>query len=295
MSTRALSHLLIAAGLAFGVAACGSDEAGQSSPGGTSTSPPVSADYEHLTGGDDVVISYAEVGGFVPREVAFQQTPILLVSGDGQAISPGAQIEIYPAPLLPAVQTRSITEEGIQALLAIADEAGLLRDVEYDDPTNIADASTARVVINVNGETYVHEAYALGIGAVGGPEAGGDNETSPERQALAEFVAQLRDLDGLIGADQLGEQELLEPDAYGIEAIEVDDLSDLGSDGIEPTVVDWPDDAPVALADAASCTSIAADTVGELFAESNQLTFFDDEGITYQVFVRPSLPGDECA
>jgi hypothetical protein len=123
--------------------------------------------YEHPVGADDVVVEYAEVGGFTTREFAFQQTPNVLVSGDGRVFGPGAQIEIYPGPLLPAVQVQPITEQGIQAMLAAADEAGLLRDVEYEQPTNIADASTARVTINVNGETFVHEAYALGIGLPG--------------------------------------------------------------------------------------------------------------------------------
>lgn len=289
MRTRVLSPVLIAAALAFGVVACGSDDAGQTSSGGTATLPPTSPGSEHPTGADEVVISYAEVGGFVPREVAFQQTPTLLVSGDGQAISPGAQIAIYPAPLLPALQTRTITEEGIQAILTAADEAGLLADIEYDEPTNIADASTARVVISANGETYVHEAYALGLAPIDG------EETSPERQALAAFIAQLNDLETLVGADQLGAQELLEPTAFGIEALVVDDLSAYENDGIEPTMVDWPADASVRLADASTCTTVPAAEVDAVFAEANQLTFFDDAGVTYQVLVRPILPGDECA
>ena len=246
MKLRAIASIGLGLALAVGVTACGDDTVEEGTPQSDDTLPPVADGYEHPTGADEVVIEYAEVGGFVPREVAFQQTPNLLISGDGRAFSPGAQIEIYPGPLLPAVQVQAITEEGIQTILAAADEAGLLADVEYEAPTNIADASTAQVTISVNGETYVHEAYALGIAS---PDGSGE-ETTPQRQALADFVAQLSDLTTLVGADNLGETSLYEPEFYAIEAVVVDDLTAYGGDGIEPTVVEWPADVTVRLADA---------------------------------------------
>ena len=273
---------------ALGFAACGGDS---DSPAADDSLPPVADDYQHPNGADDVVIEYAEVGGFVPREFAFQQTPNVLVSGDGRVFGPGAQIAIYPGPLLPAVQVQPITEQGIQAILAAADAAGLFQQVDYEQPTNIADASTARVTINVNGATYVHEAYALGLAGAGD----GGEETTPERQALADFVAQLNDLTGLVGADQLGEQTLFDPAEFGIEAIVVEDLSVYGGDGIEPTLVDWPADVSVRLVDGSTCTVVPASEVAEVFGAANQLTFFTDADVTYQVLVKPILPGSDCA
>ena len=122
MDKRIVPVLLAAA---LGLAACGSDS--DSTAAGDSL-PPVVDGYQHPTGADDVVIEYAEVGGFMPRDFAFRQTPNVLISGDGRSFSPGAQIEIYPGPLLPAVQVWSIGEDGIQEALAAADEAGLLQD-----------------------------------------------------------------------------------------------------------------------------------------------------------------------
>lgn len=285
MNKRIISVLLAAA---LGVVACGSDSG---SPAADDSLPPVNDGYQHSNGADDVVIEYAEVGGFVPREFAFQQTPNVLVSGNGRVFGPGAQIAIYPGPLLPAVQVQPITEEGIQAILAAAEEAGLFQQVDYEQPTNIADASTARVTINVNGETFVHEAYALGLALPGE----GSEETTSERQALADFIAQLNDPTGFVGADQLGEQTIFDPAEYGIEAIVVDDLSVYGTDGIEPTLVDWPADASVRLADASTCTVVSAAEVGETFGAANQLTFFTDADVTYQVLAKPILPGATCA
>jgi len=284
MNKRFVPVLIVAA---LGFAACGSDS---DSPAADDSLPPVADGYHYPTGAGDVVVEYAEVGGFIPREFAFQQTPNVLVSGDGRVFGPGAQIAIYPGPLLPAVQVQPITEEGIQAILAAADEAGLLQEVEYEQPTNIADASTARVTITVNGETYVHEAYALGLANPG--ESG--QETTPERQALADFIAQLNDLAGLVGADELGEQEIFDPSEYGIEALVVEDLSVYGTDGIEPTVVDWPADASFRLADAAICTVVPASAVGDTLTAANQLTFFTDADVTYQVLAKPILPGTDC-
>lgn len=271
--------------------ACGSDDTEPAAPSSDSTLPPVGSPdgFEHPTGADEVVFSYAEVGGFTTREFAFQQTPNVLVSGDGRVFSPGAQIAIYPGPLLPAVQVQPITEAGIQALLSAAQDAGLFAEIDYEQPTNIADASTARVEINVGGETFVHEAYALGLA-----QPGSGAESTPERQALAEFLMELGDLAALVGTDNLGDTELFAPETYEIEAIPVDDLSAFGSDGIEPTVVEWPSDVGVRLAAATECTRVSATEIEAVLAEANQLTFFDDDGVTYQLLARPALPGRTC-
>jgi hypothetical protein len=292
MTMRLIPLMLVIAGL--GVAACGSDDAQQSSPSSDSTLPSVPADdapsraYPHPEGADDVVVSYAELGGFVPIEYAFRQPPNIVISGDGRVFTPGAQIEIYPGPLLPAVQVQTITEAGIQNVLAAADDAGLLADLDLTEDSLVADASTATVTISATGETWVHQAYALDF-------AGPDGEqTTPARQALRDFLAQLGDLPTLAGPGNLGESALFEPDAYEIQAIPVDDVAAYGTDGIDPTIETWPSDVSVRLVDAAACTVVPAAEVGELLQSANQLTFFTDAGVTYQVLVRPALPGSTC-
>ncbi len=74
----------------------------------------------------------------------------------------------------------------------------------------------------------------------------------------------------------------------------VDDLSAYGTDGIEPTVVDWPDDSTVRLADAPTCTVVSAAEVGDTLLAADQLTFFTDADVTYQVLAKPMLPGTIC-
>ena len=244
--------------------------------------PPTTAQsgFAHPTGADDVVVRIAYEGGFIPVEMAFLNLPTLLVSGDGHVYVQGPVPEIYPGPLLPNIQISPVTEAGVQDLLGLADEHGLLADVEYTDPTNIADAPNTVVEIAANGETFRHSAYALGL----------DEETDPARRALADFVAAATG-DWMYGPNpEVGPQEQFQGEHFLIRASEVGDYTG----EIEPTVVEWPADASVRLADAAECATIPTSEVGELFAGANQLTFFAEDGITYQLTVKPQLPGDAC-
>ncbi|MEQ9162655.1 MAG: hypothetical protein RLN74_08105, partial [Ilumatobacter fluminis] len=207
------------------------------------------------------------------------QLPSLLVTGDAREFSLGPQIEIYPGPLLPNVQLADIGEAGIQELLALADEHGLLQDREYDADTNVADASDTVVTISANGETYVHRAYALGLG--GGP---GMTEETGDRAELQAFV------DAALMTLGTSETEAFEADAYLVRSFPIDDVSGYE---IEPTIVEWTVDG-VDLAAASDCVEIPADQVADLFVDANQLTFFEQDGTTYQLAVKPQLPGDSC-
>ncbi len=125
------------------------------------------------------------MGGFVPVDYDFLNLPSLLVTGDGRVIEQGPQIEIYPGPLLPNLQQRTISEAGIQALLRLAEEHDLFRDVEYENPTNIADAPFTVVKISANGATYEHNVYALGLG--------GDGTETDEARAQSGLVRRAGD------------------------------------------------------------------------------------------------------
>ncbi|MEQ8439332.1 MAG: hypothetical protein RIB65_17715 [Ilumatobacter fluminis] len=295
--TRATA-LIVPAALAFTLAACGDDSepaadepidtvvdttAAPTTPPTTAppTAPPttVADGYEHPTGADEVVVSIAYEGGFMTMEATFAQLPSLLVTGDAREFSLGPQIEIYPGPLLPNVQLADIGEAGIQELLALADEHGLLQDREYDADTNVADASDTVVTISANGETYVHRAYALGLG--GGP---GMTEETGDRAELQAFV------DAALMTLGTSETEAFEADAYLVRSFPIDDVSGYE---IEPTIVEWTVDG-VDLAAASDCVEIPADQVADLFVDANQLTFFEQDGTTYQLAVKPQLPGDSC-
>lgn len=276
---------------ALALTACGEDtDEPAAEPDGTdvtapptdpTTTDPGGAAYEHPTGADEVVVSIEQEGGFATVEMIFSRVPTLLVSGDGRQFTPGPQIAIYPGPLLPNVQVADIGEEGIQALLALADDHGLFQDREYEAPTNIADATDTVVTIRVDGETYVHRAYALGI--EDRLDEAGTVIEDEARQQLADFVA-------AASSEIRADTRAFDAEHYLVRATPIDDLS--GFD-VEPTVVPWPADVDVDLS-TADCVEIAADAIGDTFAEANQLTFFEQDGVTYQLAAKPKLPGAAC-
>jgi hypothetical protein len=304
-TTAPIAALISVAALAL--AACGDDSASQA-PAPTVTLPPATStpstepapsepapsepaptpSTDPAAESDDIVLRIAFEGGFVPVEVAFASPPTLLVTADGRVIQPGMTTMQFPGPLVQPFFQRTITDEGIEAIIALADEYGLLTDVEYESNDNIADAADTVVTLTVGDETYEHRAYALGID---GSANGG--ESDPDRTALFEFVTAVSDLPTAVGAENLGPEEPYVPDAYLIRATPLD-APPAAEDGIEPKVVDWPADASVALADAAECAEVPAGEVGELFESADQITYFAEGDTTYQLAVTPKLPGRSC-
>ena len=258
-----LPLVAIASFLALGLIACGDDSTstpatqpttGESLPPVTTPPPDTTpgdtgADgIEHPTGADDVVLQISSMGGFVPVDHDFAALPWLLVTGDGRVIQQGPQIEIYPGPLLPNVLQRTISEAGIQALLRLAEEhdlfrRGRVRGQRRTSPTPRSRLSRSRPTARPTSTTRTRSAWA-----VTGPRPTRRGRIWPS------FVEQANDVVTAAGADTLGPEEPFEATSYLIRA-RVADASALDGD-IEPTMVDWPADAPVRLADASECATL---------------------------------------
>jgi hypothetical protein len=284
-----LGALAATPALAALLAACGSDaQTADSTADTTADSTGNTAGgtgIERPTGKDDVVLRFGYVGGFVPQGFAFMNAPSLLVSGDGRVIQGGVVPAIYPGPLLPALNERSITEAGIQRLLDLAETAHLLQTPpDYSAEIMVADAADTQVIINAKDQNFLHQAAALGFDTP---------EKTDARQALAKFVELISDLATVVGAENLGAEIPFAPESYRLQARAVTEEELTGFD-VEPTRVPWPADAGVALADAAECAIASADVVGALLTEANQLTYFTEGDAIYQVSAIALLPGDTC-
>ena len=290
--SRLLSILAIGA-LAMSAAACGDESSSGSQPPVSTnpddtiappddTLPPPDPAISHPTGADDVVIRIGYEGGFVPIDYLFLDLPSVLVTGDGRLITQGPVAAIYPGPLLPNMQVRTIAEADIQKILALAEQHGLLVDRQYTSPNNVADAPDTVVTITANGVTYRHSAYALGLADFGGPE------TDDARRQLAEFVDSVTG-EWLYDGTLAGEDQPYESDAFLIRATPATDLSGYE---IEPTLVEWP--GAIDLATASECAEVTWADSAELFQQANQLTFFTQNDVTYSVAVKQQLPGDAC-
>lgn len=260
----------------------------------TTVAPTTEAPVEeiaHATSADSIILQLKFEGGFVPPGVNFAQLPTLLIAGDGRVYQEGVTTGEFPGVLVHPVQVRTLTAEGIQTILRLAEEAGLLAEApDYTGAQNVADAPDTVLTINAGGGEYVHRAYALGIG---GPSE--NEESSPARQALLDFVNEVGDLTAVVGNDAIGEQEIFEPTEFRFQALPFDKAA-LDTMEPEPLVVNWSDEIPVRLADATECAVVPAATIGEFFGEMKQNTVFlegDRETESfYQLAVVAVLPGD---
>ena len=289
-----LAALVISPAAAALLAACGdkSTDPVASDPATTdpTTTVPAASGFAYPTGADDVVFKLSYEGGFMMQGAAFIFPPGLLVSGDGRLFVPGAQIEIYPGPLLSPVMVRTITPAGIDKLLQLANDAGLLATPpDYAAEINVTDVGNTVVQIGAKGETFVHSAFALGldIDAAGNQVDG----LTPQRAKLKKFVDLLSDYEKVVGSENLGPEAPFEPTAYRFQAYTVEPDVLAGQEPA-PTIVEWPASTGVKLVDAMQCARLDAAAAGTIFADAKQNTYFTDGGVTYSLAVGRVLPGD---
>jgi hypothetical protein len=215
--------------------------------------------------------------------------------GDGRVITQGPQIEIYPGPLMPNLQVRTLTPEALDRLLALAKEKGLLADAEYQLPT-IADAATTVLTITVDGTTTRVSAYALAEGAdVGAPI---DAETKAGRAALRDFIDTLTGLPDSAFVDEARPYEVTSLRLFASPAAIVENSEFPG----EQAPIDWPLGDLGAAGEVVGngdlgirCQVLTGDdlaTVLPLLEGANQLSVFRSGDAFYSLVPRPLLPGE---
>ena len=250
------------------------------------------------TGARDLILRVTVAGGFVPPGVDQGTLPVIAVYGDGRAISPVAQIMIYPGPLLPSMQVRVLNDAGMRRLLEAAAKAGLLvPDVTYQ-ANGIADAPTTFFTLTADGCTHRVSAYAL-MESVN--TTGLDPATNKARAALLAFSNALTDLATLVNANNLADAGMYEPTGYRI--ISREEPSGTGATASPVQVVAWPLPLPLATfgkpiyggAPEIRCgAALGADagTLAPLFVSANTETRWSSGGKTYVLQVRPLLPDE---
>jgi hypothetical protein len=252
---------------------------------------------EHPTGADQLVLRVETGGGFTAPDYQLRLIPEFSLYGDGSIITPGPQIEIYPAPALPSIQTQPLSEDGVQAILQAAIEAGVDTGHDMTDmgSTMVADAATTTFTISVNGTTNSFGVYALGLTEGNCPD-GMSSVECEARTALSSFVRQLSDLQSWLPAGSLGETATYEPSGSRVYVGDVRRETDLP----QPKVA-WPLDPPLAsfgddTGAGYRCGVVTgadwADTLQPLAAGTNELTPWTSDGATYGLIFRPLLPDE---
>lgn len=271
-----------AAGLALLAAACG-EEGGNGAGSGRIDRP---------TGADELVLRVEVVGGFVPVDYTLRAVPGMSLYGDGRLILEGPVIEIYPGPALPNLQVTRISEEGIQAILEAAREAGLTEGDASHDYQCVADAGTTRFTVTADGRTSVVSAYALGL--EGGECRGVDVEA---RADLLAFQIKLGDLGSWLPAGSMGREEPYEPSRTRVyvQAYRADPE-------LPQETVAWPLSGdlagfgePVEILPEARCGVVDGpdlDRLLEAARSANQLTPWTSGGEEFGLIFRPLLPDE---
>jgi hypothetical protein len=260
------------------------------------TTPGDGGAIDHGTGRGDLVVRVALEGGFVPLEWNLTNLPTFSLYGDGTLVQPGAQIEIYPGPALPALSSRTVDEGGIQAILREALDAtdGIPADLGDMGSMNVADAATTVITIRADGIERTIEAYALA--EVPERPDGMPEDVYRARQRLSALVGKLGAMDGWLPAGSLGEETAYRGEAARLfvgEYRKVDDLSQ------EP--VAWPIGETLSRFGEPSepagyrCGTVRGSdwtAVREAAARANQLTPWTDAGDRFSILFRPLLPDE---
>jgi hypothetical protein len=295
-----------------------SPEASGTDGGGGSTPPsPRASDnrgatggIEHPTGADEPILVVEEVGGFAMPQMLATRVPTFALHGDGRVIMQGAQTLEFPGPALPALIERTMTEDGIQAVLEAMEDTNLFTgDLELLGAMNVvADASDTVFRAHVNGDEVTIRVYGLGLLD---PSLGGNFEGIEQSEIDAHVtLSQLRDalltIETSIPGDAW-EAEGWQPYAPEALRLYVRDVTGEPVEGGElPGVVrEWPtDEDPAAFGeelpafgDGTRCGVVTGNDGAawfeELSASTQQTIWTSDGDDRFSVLPRPLFPGDE--
>ncbi len=256
-------------------------------------------------GPEDLILQVKTEGGFGLAQNFVVLLPDFSLFGDGLVVTLGPTTLQFPGPALPNLRARRLNPEGIQAVLAAADRAGLLDDDIFLRVDQIADAGTTTFTTTANDETTVVSAYALGPDVPPGVTG-----------AVAEIYRRLAEFQALLGTleDWLPAGAVVESDtAFEITRLQVVAIPTANLQfPLEPAgpPATWPLDSPLgavglplAETDAsvgtrpeygeARCAVFegdAATTLVAAFSAANAQTAWESDGTTYALFPQPLLP-----
>ncbi len=269
------------------------------------TGPGTSSPIVHPAG-DSLVFRVSTQGGFIGPNVTFTSFPGFSLQGDGRVIVPGAQIAIYPAPALPAVNVRRLSESGIQAVLAEVLKTGVFAtSAEYRGAQSVVmDAPDTIFTLHADGREVTVLVYGLGTLPTDTSHTGISAEELATHATLLHLSERLTNLDAWLPASAWADPAStpFQPAALRL-LVRNADADPPDSSGIPNPLVAWPtsDDpatfgAPVSTLPGARCGVVSGPDAMvwyQALSTANQLTRFTDAGHRYAVSVRFMLPDEE--
>lgn len=275
------------------------------SPGET---PAPGDGIEHPTGDEPVLVVRTE-GGLMPVDFAVTALPSFVMLGDGRVIVQGAVPAIFPGPALPALQERTLTEEGIQTVLEAVEDTGLFTsDLELRGAAAmVADAPDTIFQLNAAGRSVRVSVYGLGfVSDDMEPPPGMSSAELEAHRILTRLSEALFLIDTSVPAEQW-EADGWQP--YAPEAIRLfvrDVTGEPPDESMPEDVHDWPiageDPATFGeefalFGDGSRCGVVTGDAAAAWLAdltEATQITRWTSDGDDrYSVIVRPLFPFED--
>lgn len=251
---------------------------------------------DHSTAPDDVLVRIEFEGGFTPIEWTYTNIPSFALYGDGTLVLPGAQIEIYPAPALPAISARRVEEPGIQSILEETLEALATIPVDLNDLgfMHVADVPTTVITVSAGGVDRTIRAYGL-VEQLERPE-GMSEEEYRARVRFQELVTKLGTLETWLPEGSLGPESAYEASGARLfvgKYRKVDlpqGPSPWPLEGALATFGETTDDLGLYRCGVVEGSDWT--TVREAASRANQLTPWTEAGKRFSILFRPLLPDE---
>ena len=194
--------------------------------------------------GDNLVLRISYSGGFAGPSFDSQNFPPFSLMGDGRVIVPGAQIDLFPGPALPAVNVRRLTEAGIQAVLnEVARTALFGTSVRYSGAQScVMDASDTVFTLHADGHEVTVTVYGLGtLDPANGCQGVSSAELAAHR-TLQHLGERLMTLEAWLPASAWAETRShpYQPSALRL-VVRIADADPPDGSGIGNALLDWPD------------------------------------------------------
>lgn len=283
---------------------------GESSPPASDAGGGGTGGIDH-PGGSEAILVVDSAGGFVPVQFMTTRLPAFVLLGDGRVIMQGPQTLEFPGPALPALIQRTLTEDGIQAVLGAVEDTNLFTaDVELRGAKNmVADAADTLFILNAGGQDVTVSIYGLGalLPDMQMPPGISSAEVEAHR-ILGGLNDGLMTLDTWLPADAWEPEgwKPYEPEAFRLYVRDATGEPIEGGD-LPEQVREWPtDDDPAAFGaeetffgDGTRCGVVDGEVGATWLAElsaANQMTRWTDDGERrFSVLARPVLPFEDPA
>jgi hypothetical protein len=280
-----------AALLALVSAACADAPSSGPRSGSTTASPDPSSPR--------LVLQVTTQGGFTPVDYQLTILPSFSLYDDGTIITTGPQIEIYPQPALPSLQTQTVDGAGVDAIVAAAIDAGLDTAGDLTDMGSVAIADAPDTVFTLHADDIDTTVRVYALMALQDRPPSMSRQEWEARVALNALVEDLTDLPSWLPDGSLQG----EPLPYAAAGARVYVADDRGERDLAQSPIAWPlepalasfgdDDAMIGYRCGTVTGEDWARTLEPLAEGANQLTPWSSDGRRWSLRFRPLLPGED--